>query len=156
VGFRRLHLDHTYWEELEAAPAGEGNRAHQYYDDYDNIALDASSDLYGGGGLVSTVGDLTRFYRGLFHDEILGRRMLRVMTTVSPPGRKAGAGMGIFRVDVAGERCYSHPGFWGTEAIHCPRLDLTFARTTNQANDRDFDSGPLERVIADLARQARR
>ena len=33
-------------------------------DAYDNIVLDASHDLYGGGGLVSTVDDLARFYRG--------------------------------------------------------------------------------------------
>jgi D-alanyl-D-alanine carboxypeptidase len=154
--FRRLRLDHTYWETLEPPPAGATPRAHQYYDTFDNITLDASHDLYGGGGLVSTVGDLTRFYRALFHGRVLDRRMLRIMTRVSRPGRHAGAAMGIFRVDVDGERCYGHPGYWGTETIHCPRLDVTFARTTNQADDTDFDSGPLERVVADLARHADR
>lgn len=155
VGFHRLGLDHTYWEILEPTPPGTPPRAHQYYDGFDNITLDASHDLYGGGGLVSTVGDLARFYRALFHGRILRPRTVRVMTRVSGPGRAAGAGMGIFRVDVDGERCYEHPGYWGTETIHCPRLDVTFARTTNQADDTDFDSGPLERVVAGLARRAR-
>src|SRR4051812_29180132 len=50
VGFRRLGLDHTYWEQLEPAPASLKPRAHQYADDFDNIKLDASHDLYGGGG----------------------------------------------------------------------------------------------------------
>jgi D-alanyl-D-alanine carboxypeptidase len=154
IGFRRLGLDHTYWEKLEPPPPGAVPRAHQYYDTtYDNITLDASSDLYGGGGLISTVSDLTRFYRALFHGKIFhNRRTLATMTQVSGPGRKAGAAMGIFKVDVDGERCFGHRGYWGTETIHCPKLDLTFARTTNQADDTDFDSGPLEHVIADLAR----
>lgn len=155
IGFRRLELDHTYWEILEPTPADAKPRAHQYYDDFDNITLDASHDLYGGGGLVSTVSDLTRFYRALFHGRIFhDRKTLRAMTHVSAAGRRAGAGMGIFRVDVDGEACFGHPGYWGTETIHCPRLDLTIARTTNEANDSDFDSGPLERVAADLARRA--
>jgi D-alanyl-D-alanine carboxypeptidase len=157
VGFRRLGLDHTYWEQLEPAPVGTGPRAHQYYDAFDNITLDASSDLYGGGGLVSTVSDLARFYRALFHGRVFARpATLAAMTKVSEPGRRRGAGMGIFRIQVAGERCYEHPGYWGTDTIHCPRLDLTIARTTNQAQDSDFDSGPLEHVVADLARTARR
>ncbi|MGZ8763560.1 MAG: serine hydrolase domain-containing protein, partial [Acidimicrobiia bacterium] len=156
IGFRKLRLDHTYWETLEEPPAGQAPRAHQYFGTgFDNIVLDASSDLYGGGGLVSTVGDLTRFYRALFHGEVFRKAAtLQTMTRVVGPGRSENAAMGIYRVDVDGERCFGHRGFWGTQTIHCPRLDLTFARTTNQADDADFDSDPLERVIADLARNA--
>ena len=50
----------------------------------------------------------------------------------------------------------SHPGYWGTEAVVCPKLDLAFARTTNQADDDSFDGEPLERVVVDVARAARR
>jgi D-alanyl-D-alanine carboxypeptidase len=152
VDFRRLGLRDTYWEDLEATPAGARPRAHQYYDDFDNAVLDASHDLYGGGGLVSTVSDLTRFYRALFHGGILRERTLRAMTRVSRPGRHDGAALGIFRFDVDGETCFGHPGYWGTETVHCPGLDLTYTRTTNQADDSDFVAGPLERVLAGLAR----
>jgi D-alanyl-D-alanine carboxypeptidase len=153
--FDRLGLDDTYWESLEPAPEGAAPRAHQYFDTYDNIALDASTDLYGGGGLVSTVDDLARFYRALFHGKVFDRpKTLRTMTTVSGPGRDEGAAMGIYDVDAAGERCYGHAGFWGTQTIHCPDLDLTFARTHNQALDEDFDYDALEQVIVDLAREA--
>jgi D-alanyl-D-alanine carboxypeptidase len=153
--FRKLGLDHTWWEQYEAPPAGAGERAHQYAGEFDNVALDASSDLYGGGGLVSTVSDLTRFFRALFHGKVVGERLLHTMTEVPRAGRERGAGMGIYRVDLDGERCYEHPGYWGTEAIHCPRLDLTIARTTNQAYGNGFDSGALEGVVADLARSSR-
>jgi D-alanyl-D-alanine carboxypeptidase len=153
VGFEQLGLDHTYWEQLEPAPAGAKPRAHQYAGDFDNITLDASHDLYGGGGLVSTVGDLTRFYRALFHGRVVhDRALLREMTKVPRASRRSGAGMGVFRVDVDGETCFEHPGYWGTDALHCPALDLTLVRTVNQADDRAFDDGPLESVAADLAR----
>jgi hypothetical protein len=62
--------------------------------------------------------------------------------------------MGLFAVDVAGERCFEHPGFWGTVATDCPSLDLAFARTTNQAADEEFDYGRLERVVIEVAKRA--
>jgi len=145
------------WEKLEPTPAGARPRAHQYYNAFDNIALDASHDLYGGGGLISTVADLTTFSRALFWGEVFDDpKTLTTMQSVSSPGRKAGAAMGLFALDVAGERCYSHPGYWGTESTYCPRLDLAFARTTNQADDEEFDYQRLERVIVSLAKHARR
>ncbi len=154
--FDRIGLTDTYWEQLEPMPPGLGPRAHQYYDTFDNIVLDASHDLYGGGGLVSTVADLTKFSRALFRGKVFDDpHSLATMETVSGPGRKAGAAMGLFALDVAGEHCYSHPGYWGTESTYCPRLDLAFARTINQADDADFDYQRLERVIVQLARRAR-
>jgi D-alanyl-D-alanine carboxypeptidase len=150
----RLGLDHTYWEILEPTPPGTPPRAHQYFATaFDDIILDASHDLYGGGGLVSTVDDLARFYRGLFHGKVFEKpATLETMTKVSGPGRHAGAAMGIFVVDAAGERCYGHAGYWGTQTIHCPRLDLTFARTINQADDSAFDYDALEKVIVAAAK----
>lgn len=154
--FEKIGLSDTYWEKLEPAPAGATPRAHQYYDTFDNIALDASHDLFGGGGLVSTVADLTTFSRALFRGKVFDDpRTLETMQTVSGPGRDAGAAMGLFALDVAGEQCYSHPGYWGTESTYCPRLDLAFARTTNQADDKDFDYQRLERVIVNVVKRAR-
>ncbi len=154
--FRRLGLLDTYWEQLEP-PADDASRAHQYDGMFDNVVLDPSHDLYGGGGLVSTAADVATFYRALFHGEVFDDpRSLETMTRVSRPGRDDGAAMGLFAVDVAGERCFEHPGFWGTVATYCPRLDLAFARTINQADDSGFDYGPLERVVVDVAKRAAR
>jgi D-alanyl-D-alanine carboxypeptidase len=153
VGFQRLRLARTYWERLEPTPTGLPPRAHQYYDRaFDNITLDASSDLYGGGGLVSTVGDLTRFFRGLFGGRVFDRdATLETMLTVTRAARNDGAGLGIFRTRVAGETCWGHPGYWGTIAFSCPRLDLDYAIETNQANEADLDTTALERTIIGLA-----
>jgi hypothetical protein len=60
--------------------------------------------------------------------------------------------MGIYTVDLAGERCYGHRGFWGTQTIYCPDLDLSLARTTNQADDEDFDDDALEVALVKALR----
>ena len=151
IPFDELGLDDTYWETLEDAPPGAKQRAHQYFGtDIDNIEFDNSQDLYGGGGLVSTTEDLARFYEGLFGGKVFETpSTLKTMTKISAAGREEKAGMGIYTVDAVGERCYGHRGFWGTQTVSCPDLDLTFARTTNQADDEDFDDDALEQVIVD-------
>ncbi len=99
--FERLGLDATAWERLEPAPVGQPPRAHQYYGTtFDNIHLDASSDLFGGGGLVSTVGDLSRFFRALFAGRVFSRpSTLDAMTTIAPAARRARRGPGDLRYD---------------------------------------------------------
>lgn len=53
--------------------------------------------------------------------------------------------MGIFRVDVVGNTCWSHSGFWGTLVVTCPQIDVTVAASWNQAMPApDFDG---ERVL---------
>jgi D-alanyl-D-alanine carboxypeptidase len=154
--FDRLGLADTWWEELEPPPADLLPAAHQYAGDFDGAALDPSFDLYGGGGLVSTVADVTTFFRALFGGDVFDDpRTLDTMTTVVSSARGAGAAIGLFSERVAGERCYTHAGYWGTVATYCPRLDLAFARTINQADDDRFDYGRLDRVVVDVARRAR-
>ena len=112
-----------------------------------------SADLFGGGGLVSTVGDVSRFFQALFDGQVFEHdATLDSMLTVSGPGRRAGAALGIFRWTVAGVRCWGHPGYWGTVAASCPARHLSYALTTNQADEDAIDTGPLERTIVRLTR----
>ena len=118
LDFAALGLDHTWWEVLEPAPTGLPDRAHQYYGrTFDNVDLDASHDLYGGGGLVSTVGDVTRFFRALFDGRVFADpTTLDAMTTVSDAGRAEGGALGLFRTEVGGEEC------WGAaRVVRAPR-----------------------------------
>jgi hypothetical protein len=90
IPFDELGLDDTYWEILEDTPPDAADRAHQYFgDSIDNAELDASQDLYGGGGLVSTTADLARFYEGLFGGKVFEKpSTLKTMTKISGPGRE--------------------------------------------------------------------
>ncbi len=78
LDFEGLGLDSTWWETLEPRPTGVRDRAHQFLGDLDTADFDPSYDLYGGGGIVSTVGDLARFYRALFTGGVFADPALRV------------------------------------------------------------------------------
>src|SRR3954470_7241328 len=91
LGFEKLGLPHTYLESLEPRPQAARPRAHQYYQRIDATGFDPSFDLYGGGGLVSTVGDLARFYRALLHGQVFEKRAT-LRTMLGKPNSRRGAG----------------------------------------------------------------
>lgn len=143
VGYESLGLDATWWETVEARPVGVPDRAHQYYLEIDTYAFDPSFDLYGGGGIVSTVGDLARFYRavftgGVYADPTTTATMLSTvegaepLPHAGPPGYR----MGIWVAEVEGYTTYCHTGFFGTAAAFVPDLDLAVSATVNQNDAR--------------------
>ena len=137
LNFNKLKLDETYLETLEPVPAGIKPLAHPYFGQVDAADFDPSIDLYGGGGLVSSVEDLARFYRALVQGKIFHRAStLQMMLTIPPTNENAPGGpyaMGIQRRNIAGNVCWGHTGFWGTSAFHCPDIDVTIVRHYNQA-----------------------
>jgi len=153
--FDQLGLDQTWLESVEPVPAGIADRAHQFYEDLDTYDADPSFDLYGGGGLVSTVRDLATFYRALFTGGVFtDPATLTVMTTVPPVSSDAGAGMGLFNFEEEVElgMCWSHSGFWGSAVITCPERDFTFAVSILQATaDPPFEGDALLRRAIELA-----
>jgi D-alanyl-D-alanine carboxypeptidase len=144
VGIDGLGLDSTWWEILEPAPEGVADRAHQFLGDLDVWAFVPTFDLYGGGGIAATAGDLARFFdavvRGrVFRDPDTIDIMLSTLDDLAPaPGASERAlppgayRMGVWTTEIGGRAAYRHTGFWGTSAVHVPELDLTFASTVNQ------------------------
>ncbi|MCB9543751.1 MAG: beta-lactamase family protein [Myxococcales bacterium] len=153
--FERLGLTDTWLESLEPAPADAAARfTHPYIEDTDTRGWDPSWDLFGGGGLVSSTRDLVRFFDALFAPEggVFTRPETRATFTTMPAvGRGAffgiDGGLGINRLRVDGVECYAGYGFFTTQAVHCPALDLTFAATLNQAEPRD-DEAIIEAVLS--------
>jgi D-alanyl-D-alanine carboxypeptidase len=144
LGFKKLGLGVTYLETLEHRPRTARPRAHQYYETLDSAGFDPSFDLYGGGGIVSTVDDLASFYRALLEGRVFKRAAtLRTMLGKASPLRVADGGMGIFSVRIggrAGDNCWGHSGFWGTTVVHCPDSGVTLALTVNQGKGFDLPS----------------
>jgi D-alanyl-D-alanine carboxypeptidase len=153
LDFEGLHLDATYLESLEPAPPGSAARAHQYVGSVDAFGADPSFDLYGGGGLVSTVDDLSTFYRALLRGDVYTEpETLDTMLEVPASNAEAQAAMGIFQIDVAGDTCWSHSGFWGTFVLTCPQIDVTIAASWGQAApDADFDADTVLQRAFELA-----
>lgn len=152
-----LGLTSTYLETLEPVPSTAGPRAHQYDTDIDTYAFDPSFDLYGSGGLISSVEDLGRFYRALLRGEIFHHpKTLATMLTIPNAGSGSSAAMGLFRYEIAGSVWWGHSGFWGTTAIYSPDLDLTLTYSATQdevVSDLDAESliGGLLTVVGDAA-----
>ena len=94
VGFDRLGLRSTWWDTLEPRPSGVPKRAHQYDGEFDSYAVDASIDLYGGGGLAMTMGDLARFTRALFTGLVYADPATLDVMLAPVDGRRARSGGG--------------------------------------------------------------
>lgn len=140
-----LGMDGTYLEWHEA-PRG-GAVSHAYLGEVDLAPLNTSFD-WGGGGLVSTAGDLIRLLRGLFGGPLLGERGRRELTAWVPETRwEAGGtaryaryGLGVGANEAAGEEIVGATGAWGAFAYLWPGGDAAITGTVNRFG---VDRAPL-------------
>ena len=137
IGFDALGMNHTWLESLEAEPMGMLLPVKRYLRSDDFSSFDASTDLYGGGGLVSTCKDLTTFLQALFNEKIFEKKstldlMLKQHTFNSSYDTKKDPRfkdyrMGVWKVTLYGNDAYMHSGLWGTTMIHVPETNSSFA-----------------------------
>ena len=155
--FDALGLKDSWMETLEKEPSGGFARlSHPMYGTVDTRNWDPSWDLFGAGGLVSSTQDLVKFMDALFSGKIFkNKSTLDIMINI--PQVSIGGfggldgGMGINRTTIAGNVCYAGYGFFGTEMIRCPSIDVTLTRTTNQSeNSSKYDSDVLNAKILKL------
>ena len=151
LDFDELGLTHTYLETPGTTPTTP--LAHQYFGDTDSTGWDASIDLYGGGGLVSTTHDLAVFFEalatgGVFDDA----ETFTAMSTVVGPDPSMAQGLFVTTdSDGSGLVCYGHEGFWGVSAHTCPGLGLTITRAWLQVSPAGWNPGALgAEVLATL------
>ncbi|MEU0484965.1 serine hydrolase domain-containing protein [Streptosporangium sp. NPDC006013] len=140
-----LGMKHTYLEYWER-PLGP--MAHPYLGDLDTHGFNPTFDTFGGGGLVSTAGDLTTFIRGLFEGKVFkDPRTLKTMLTITPQSEKAGTpyGMGIETETVADETIYGHGGFFGSFNYYSPKHRVSVTGTITQSVAVAF--GPWKKLV---------
>lgn len=124
-----IGLQNSWWEGDEPSNDVPG-RAHQWLNggEYDAYYVHGSVDAFGGGGLIASVEEITRFFAGLFAGQVFNEpTTLELMT--SAPGKPADSEYlyGLFGKSHAGLQVYGHGGFWGTDAVVVPELQLTMA-----------------------------
>ena len=136
LDFDALGLRHTHWETQEADPRPERRRARQGLGGWDAGELDASFDLYGGGGLLSTVDDLCRFMRALVLGQVFRQPgTLAAALMVPPAERAAGAAVhahAAMTLPMGPAWGWGHLGFWGCGVVCSGEHDVTVASTVNQ------------------------
>lgn len=124
--FEEIGLTATWWEGQQGQSSEP--RGHQYLDGLDTYDIHGSVDTFGGGGLIMSVNDIARYFRALFKGDIFeSKNTLQLMTRA--PGHPEGSPyrFGLFTQTINGHTAYSHGGFWGTDAVAVPSLDLVIA-----------------------------
>ncbi|MDN3205608.1 serine hydrolase domain-containing protein [Algoriphagus sediminis] len=118
-------LERTDFERKD--PKTDELRIHQYFQGIDTYGFSPTIDYYGGGGLLSTTEELVLFFEALFTDQIFEKpETLEIMLEPVTYSSRAGMDyqMGMYRIQINDMLAYTHTGFWGTQVVYMPQLDL--------------------------------
>lgn len=137
--FDDLGLVATHLESLEPTPPEAKPRACQYLDGKDTCDADPSFDLWGGGGLVATTGEVAGFFRALFEHRVYesSETLHRMIEPVTDTDDGAQVGLGISGRTTPGGILYGHGGYWGVYGGFLPDHDLAFAVAILERNGID-------------------
>ncbi len=128
LGIERLGLERTDFERID--PLTDQARIHQYFQGMDTYGFSPTIDYFGGGGILSTSQELVDFFQALFQGKIFeNAQTLEIMleSVTYEPKDKLDYQMGMYKVKINGMDAFSHSGFWGTQVIYIPQLDLYMA-----------------------------
>lgn len=128
LGIERLGLERTDFERID--PLTDQERIHQYFQGMDTYGFSPTIDYFGGGGILSTSQELVDFFQALFQGKIFEKaQTLEIMLEPVTYETKARLDyqMGMYKIKINGMDAFSHSGFWGTQVIYIPQLDLYMA-----------------------------
>jgi D-alanyl-D-alanine carboxypeptidase len=128
LGLEHLGLVRTDFERFD--PQTDQLRIHQYFQGRDTYGFSPTLDYYGGGGILSTTRELVDFFQALFGGKVFENpETLQLMLEPVSYESKARMDyqMGMYKVEVNGLDAYCHAGFWGTQVLYIPELDLYMA-----------------------------
>jgi CubicO group peptidase (beta-lactamase class C family) len=153
--YQELGLASTYLEDSEPMPDQLLPQAHAYAGEVDVTGVDASYDLFGGGGLVSSVQDVSKFFTALFDSSIFeDESTLELMLGNGEPCLKGSGGepahMSLYPRKVGSETCFGHSGFTGITALYCPSLQASITFTVPQSNTSSFREDDLLKELVDM------
>ena len=153
--FGALGLQTVYLEKLEPVPSGSGPRLRHQVNGADVSDIDATCDLWGGGGLVCDARDLAGFWRALFGGQVFDRAGTLAEMCVTRPEPSTGRqlGMGVFRGEAAGGEMWFHTGAWGSFAVHHPGTKVTVAGAMTESRnvDRSLVTRLYQRLLDELS-----
>ena len=139
--FDRLGLIATRLEDESYTEDAANPVQHARFHDRSTGSFDPSFDLFGGGGLVSTAREICVFMRALLTGGVFERSetlaaALAMPATPHDPSNNRIRSYLLYRYEWLGAECWGHTGFWGTEALYCPTLDLAVTLTVFEGGDK--------------------
>lgn len=150
LDFKKHKRNATWFVNLEERPKNVLSLAHQYYDKYtwDSADLNPSWDLYGGGGLASTIKDLAMFFQLLFEGKIIkDKKLIEQMHTYVLPQEESIYCLGLRKINFHGATAYYHGGFWGTDCMYIPELNTTISVFTSEKSKRELNAQISHRIL---------
>ncbi|MGX5727971.1 serine hydrolase [Metapseudomonas otitidis] len=144
------------WSKTRFEKTGDSSApdfAHAYFGNVDTSYMDPSFDLYGGGGLISTVDELAQLIRTAYRGEFFSSPSTLTSALAIPPTTELEPGpyalMGT-PIQAGKYLCWGHVGFWGVLAIYCPSEDVALALTINSGGGEDSALVPLATSLVEL------
>lgn len=128
LGLDALGFERTDFERMDAKT--DQLRIHQYFQGRDTYEFSPTMDYFGGGGILSTSQELVNFFQALFQGKVFEKaETLEIMLEPATYETKARMDyqMGMYKIKINGLEAYSHSGFWGTQVIYIPELNLYMA-----------------------------
>jgi len=154
--FKKHDLNQTWFVDLEDKPKGTLAFAHQYSNkfNWDSYHMNPSWDLFGGGGLASTVKDLALFFQLLFEGSIIkDKTILAQMHTYVLLAEDSNYCLGLQNISFFGDTAYYHGGFWGTDVMYLPNINTTISVFTLVKEKRQLNAQISNEVIKVLRKQ---
>lgn len=152
IDFEQLGLNSTWLETLETHARDAERGVGRYLDEHDASDWDPSVDLFGGGGLISTTADLSRFMEALFTGKVFEKEET-LEKMLEKPILKKKADMdyrlGIIYQDFGQVDAYLHSGLWGVYLFYFPDLETVLVINYTDAND-SAKIGPLVKQVLDI------
>jgi D-alanyl-D-alanine carboxypeptidase len=134
-----------------ATPSGAPPQAHGYVGEIDSLLVDPSFDLYGGGGLVSPVSEVSHFFRALLTGQVFEKSetldIMRGVGATPVPGAES-AGVSLYPGKISESEFLGHNGFGGTNAMYFVEDDIAITFTLLQSEIPESFGG--EQMIAEI------
>lgn len=139
--YKQLGLNNTWFPTLEEKSTTTKKLVHQYWNenewgerklnfDWDSYDHDISWDLYGGGGIATTMKELAKFSYQLFNGNIIeDKNILSLIQSEikTTDGEKINYRLGVADASIKGLQSLGHGGFWGTIVFYIPQLDASIS-----------------------------
>lgn len=156
LNFKENGLNQTWFVNLEDTPDNSLSFVHQYWNKYnwDSYELDPSWDLYGGGGIASTVSDLSRFFSLLFNGKIIkDQSLIKSMHSFVLPEEESVYCLGLMHINFNGKEAYYHGGFWGTDVMYIPELNVSIAAFTLVKEMRSITNPSISKALIKIIKK---
>lgn len=151
LDYKKLRLHQTWWEFYQSSPDNSAPRIHQYIEGKDFHDWHPSMDLYGGGGLVSTLKDMALFTEQLLKGKVFRKpETLDLMMSETNLPSPEKSRYGVLVTHLGGESGFGHSGFWGTVSWYFPQLDITVAGLVSDQKGYQSMQEEISQLITEL------